>query len=82
MVVGLLLDKLWSHVQGGPLDGCEDHGVAGHGPGKPKVAELDDAIGPDQDVLRLHVPVDDAVGVQIVQGPHQLLGNPLHHLLW
>lgn len=32
------------------------HGVAGHGAGKAKVAQLDGAVGADEDVLRLHVP--------------------------
>ena len=39
-------------------------------------------VGADEDVLGLHVPVDDAVRMQIAQGLHQLPGNVLHFLLW
>ena len=39
-------------------------------------------IGADENVLGLHVPVDDAVRMQIAQGLHQLPGNVLHFLLW
>jgi len=50
------------------FDGRQHHRVAGHGSGEAKVAQLDDASSPHEDVLRLHVPVDDPVRVQIVQG--------------
>ena len=36
---------------------------------------------PDQDVLRLHVAVDDAIGVQVVQRAHQLASHAAHHRL-
>ena len=51
-----------SMVAGGSyLDGGEDNGLAGHGASKAKVAELHRAVRSDQNVLRLHVAVDDAV---------------------
>ena len=36
---------------------------------------------PDENVLGLHVPVDDAVGVQVVKGLHQLAPHAAHHPL-
>mmetsp|Transcript_23406 Transcript_23406/g.56011 ORF Transcript_23406/g.56011 Transcript_23406/m.56011 type:complete len:249 (-) Transcript_23406:293-1039(-) len=81
VVVGLLLHQLRRHVQRGALDGGEHHRVAGHGPREAKVAELHGPIAPDEDVLRFHVPVDDPVGVEVVQRSHQLLCDHLHDLL-
>ncbi len=81
VVVWLFLDELRRHIQRSPLDGGQHHRVAGHGPGKAKVTQLDHPIGPDQDILGLHVSVDDAVGMQVVQSPDQLLCHLLHHLL-
>eukprot|EP00983_Pelagomonas_calceolata_P085680 1156608-Pelagomonas_calceolata.AAC.8 len=34
------------------------HGVAGHGPRKTKIAQLDCPIGADEDVLGLHISAD------------------------
>lgn len=47
VVVRKLLDKLWSHVERGPLDWSQDYGVGGHWAGETEVAKLDDAIGRD-----------------------------------
>lgn len=82
VIVWLLLHQLWCHVQWRAFDRCEHHGVGGHGTSKAKVAQLDNAIGPNQDVLWLHVSVNDAICVQIVQGTHKLLGNTLHCCFW
>jgi hypothetical protein len=46
-----------------------------------KVAQLDGAVGAHEHVLRLHVAVDDAVAVQVVQGVHELLGHVADHVL-
>ena len=81
VVVRLFLDELRRHVQRRSFDAGEHHGVAGHGPGEPKVAELDDASAADEDVLRLHVAVDDAVGVKVVEGSDELPGDGAHLIL-
>ena len=79
--VRLLLHQLGSHVQGRPLDAGQHQRGAAHGPGKPKVAKLHRAVAPHQYVLRLHVPVDDAVGVEVVEGGDQLAGDGGHLIL-
>lgn len=81
VVIGLLLHEFWGHVQRRPLDGRQHHGVGGHGSGKPKVTQLHRPVGPDQHILRLHVPVDYAVRVQVVEGADQLLCHLLHDVL-
>ena len=66
-------------VAGGSyLDGGEDNGLAGHGASKAKVAELHRAVRSDQNVLRLHVAVDDAVGVEVVERSNELLADFRH----
>jgi hypothetical protein len=70
VVVWLLLHQLWRHIQRGALDAGEHHGVGAHGTSETKVTELDCATSPDQDVLRLHVSVDDSVAVKVVQRAH------------
>lgn len=81
-VVRLLLHELGCHVQGRSLDAGQDDRVGGHRPREAEVAELDPAVGADQNVLRLHVAVNDAVGVEVVQGLDQLLGDFLHLRFW
>ena len=82
MIVRLLLHQLWCHVQRCALDRCEHHSVGGHGTSKAKVTELDNPIGANQDVLWLHVSMNDTVCVQIMQGTNKLLGNTLHCRFW
>ena len=77
-VVRLLHYELRCHVKRRPLDTREDDRVRGHGPREAEVAQLDAAVGANEDVLRLHVAVDDAVRVQVVQGLDQLFGDLLH----
>lgn len=78
VVIWLLLHQLWCHVQRCTLDGCQDHGVARHGTSKAKVTQLDNPIGANQYILWLHVTMNNAVCVQIVQSADKLLGNTLH----
>ena len=75
VVVWQLLDQLRSHVERSTLDGGEHDGVVGHGARKSEITQLHNSIGRDEDVLRLHVSMDDPVTVQVVQGIDQLLGN-------
>ena len=82
VVVGQFLHQLWSHVQRSSLDRGEHDGVGRHRPGEPEVTELDDAVCRDKDVLRLHVSMNDAVRVQVVQGVDKLLGYLPHFVLW
>lgn len=44
-------------------------------PRKAEIAELDDAVAGNQNVLGFHISVGDSVAVQIVERPHQLLCN-------
>jgi hypothetical protein len=63
---------------GATCDGCEDDSLAGHAARKAEVAELYAAVGGDEDVLGLHVAMDDPVGVEVAQGGHKLRCNSLH----
>ena len=71
MVVRLLLDQLWGHVErgallcadfkmqipnGSNLDGGEDESVESQIPCKPKITKLGSAFTVQQNVLRLDVP--------------------------
>ena len=64
-----------------PQRGGRGAHLGGHVAGEAEVAELDRAARPDQDVLRLHVAVDDAVVVQVVQRLDELPRDLLHLLL-
>ena len=75
MVVRLLLHQLGRHVQRRSFDAREHHGVRGHGSRESKVAELDHAPAADEDVLRFHVAVDDAVAVEVVERADELFGD-------
>lgn len=46
---------------------------------EPKVAQLEDAVPRDEDVLGLHVAVHDAPRVAERDGAHELVQVPLHH---
>jgi len=61
LAIGVIIDQLRGHLQGRALDGLEHHGVATHGPCEAEVADFDDALGAEEDVLGLEVAVDDAV---------------------
>ena len=61
-----------------PTPPLTHHRVGAHRARKAKVAQLDRAARADEDVLRLHVAVDDAVCVQVAQRAHQLLGDVAH----
>ncbi len=77
-----------AHIEGSDLDGRQHESGDAHGTRKseafmirvhnnnrPEVTQLDCATAPNQHVLRLHVAVDDAIGVQVVKGGHKLLGD-------
>jgi len=78
MVHVLALDLLRGHVvrraQKLPFLGQ----VRGVHPGDAEIGDLDPVVGRDQDVRRLDVAVDDAVGVRIVEGIGHL-GDDVHH---
>lgn len=43
--------------------------------GEAEIAEFDDSVGGDEDVLGFHIAVGYATGVQVVQGADELLGD-------
>lgn len=59
------------------LNGSEYDGIGRHGTSKTEITQLDASIGSDQHILRFHVAVYDAVGVEIVKGFDQLFGDLL-----
>lgn len=75
VVVGELLDEFRCHVEGSSLDGGQHNCVGRHRAGKSKVAKLHYPIRRNQNVLRLHVSVDNSVGVQIVESLDELLSD-------
>ena len=81
MVIGQFLHELRRHVQGSTLDRGQHNRVRRHGPGEAEIAKLDDAVCRDQNVLRLHVTMNDAVTVKIVERLDELLCDLAHFLL-
>mmetsp|Transcript_36666 Transcript_36666/g.86047 ORF Transcript_36666/g.86047 Transcript_36666/m.86047 type:complete len:232 (-) Transcript_36666:458-1153(-) len=57
-IIRPFLHQFWCHVQRSPLYGGENGGIRGHGPSKSEVAKLHGAIGPDEDILWLHVAMN------------------------
>ena len=53
----------------------------GEGPGEAEVCDFDSEVVVDEDVLRLDVSMDDAVGVTVLQSRDQLVHDQLHSLL-
>ena len=62
------------------LDRGKNKCVCGHAAGKAKVAELDEALLAQQNVLWFHVTVQDTMRVQVKQSRHQLRCNRLNLL--
>lgn len=81
MVVRQLLDQLRSHVEWSSLDRSEHDSVLRHRSGKTEVTKFNDAISRNQNILRLHISVDDSVRVQVVKRVNQLLGDFSHLIL-
>ena len=52
-----------------------------HIPGEAEVAELEDLVLGEQQVLRLDIPVDAVVGVAVADGLQHLPRDPLRQLL-
>ena len=82
VIVRLFLHQLWCHVQRSSFDGGQHHCVAGHGTSKAEIAQLDNSICSNQNILRLHVAMDDAVGVEVMQCTHKLLCDALYCGFW
>ena len=68
VVVRLARALLGRHVEWCALDRREHGGAVRHGAGEAEVAEHDTRAGAKQHVLRLHVAVDDATGMEDIQG--------------
>ena len=66
------LHQLRAHVERRPFDRSEDGRLLRHRPREAKVTEHHARVRPDQHVLRLHVPVDHALRVQVVERLRQL----------
>lgn len=78
VIVRLLLNNLGSHVQQRPLDGCQQVRVDSHRLGEPKVAKFGHFVEADKDVLWHDVSMKDSVGVEEVEGGHQVASYRLH----
>jgi hypothetical protein len=66
VVVWELLDEFWRHIERRSFDGSQHDCVCRHGSCEPKIAELDNTVGRDQDILGLHISMDDPMRVKIV----------------
>ena len=66
------MNSLWRHVVGCSHQGVSRRRLGGEEPAEPEVAELDDALGCDEDVGRLDISVHDSLGVHVLQGRAQL----------
>ena len=66
VVVRELLDEFWRHIERRSFDGSQHDCVCRHGSCEPKIAELDNTVGRDQDILGLHISMDDPMRVKIV----------------
>ena len=73
MIVWLLLDNFGGHVERSSFEGGEYFSLVAHVAGKSKIAEFNDPVGGHEDILGFHVPVSDAVGVDVVECPDKLL---------
>ena len=91
MVVRLLLDQLWGHVERGALlsadfkmqipnssdlDGGEDESVESQIPCKSKITKLGSAFTVQQNVLRLDVPGEQ--NQDLIDRSHPILCNSAH----
>lgn len=79
-IIGLLIDQLGGHVERGALDRGEHLGVVGHGSSESEIAQFDDSVGANEDILGLHVSVDDSVGMKVIEGVNELLSDFAHLL--
>ena len=59
------------------LNRSDHHCVYTQCSGKPKITEFYSSSFANQDVLRLHIAMQDTVGVKVEQRGHQLTSNPL-----
>mmetsp|Transcript_46889 Transcript_46889/g.146961 ORF Transcript_46889/g.146961 Transcript_46889/m.146961 type:complete len:234 (-) Transcript_46889:125-826(-) len=82
MVVWLLLNQFWCHVQRCSFDGGKGQSLLCHRSCEPKVTELQLSIRSDENVLRLHIAVYDLVRMKVMQRSYHLLRNVLNLDLW
>jgi hypothetical protein len=81
VLVGLAVDGLAADLLGGDVGGgAEDHAglrevVDLVGLGDPEVGDLHGAVAPDEDVRGLHVAVDQAPAVGVVERARDLLAD-------
>lgn len=76
MIVRSLLHQLRAHVERRALDRGKNHRVETHCSREPEVAQLHDTSLAKKDVLRLHIAVENAVGMQVEEGRHELASDP------
>jgi hypothetical protein len=79
--IRLLLNQLGGHVQRGALNAREHHRVVAHRPSEAEVGELHGPVAAHQNVLGLHVAVNDALAVEVLQGQNELFGDRANLLL-
>jgi hypothetical protein len=75
--IRFLLNEFGGHVKRCAFDAGEYEGIAAHASGESEIAQLDATIGAYENVLRLHIAVNDSVLVEILQRMNELCGNPL-----
>ena len=61
VVIRPVFDQLWTHVQRCAFDGREHHGLCAHGTRETKVAQFDLVVLAEQNILRFHVSMHDAM---------------------
>ena len=82
VVVRQFLNKLGSHVKWSSLNRCKNNCIGGHRPCEPKITQFNYSICGNENVLWLHISMNNAVRVQIIKCVYQLLCNLSDFILW
>ena len=63
MIVWEFLNQFRSHIQRSSLNGSKNDSVCRHRTSETEITKFDDAVCRNQNVLRFHISVDDAMTV-------------------